>query len=172
MGKKYFIAKYPDDHIEIKVELLDKQAPETCEAFWNMLEKPIINKARHAIMVGPCINLRNSFSFEEVRRGLGERTLLLPENLTCFPGPGDVLWSQWDKTTGTMRGIPPSYTIAMFYGSGGRYLVNAGLVSRSCFARVRGWETDPPTPNFEKLVTIGRGLAEKGDKRVVFTRAT
>ncbi|MCJ7505850.1 DUF3830 family protein [Candidatus Bathyarchaeota archaeon] len=171
--KRYFCAQFPDDNIEVKVELLDQEAPQTCEAFWRILEKPIENNARHAVYVGRCIALRDSFTPEEVQRGLGGKTLIPPENLTCFPAPGDVLWVQFDKTTGRNRGSkPPNYQINMFYGPDNRYLLPMGLLSLNCFARIRGWETDPPTKNFEDLAKIGRELAQKGDKRVVFSRIT
>lgn len=169
--KRYFSMRFEDDDIIIQVELLDREAPITCDAFWKMLESPIENTARHAVMVGRSIALRDSFSVEEVRRGLGEKTLLPPENLTAFPAPGDVLFVQFDETTGRNRGSrPPHYQINLFYGPDNRYLLPMGLLSLNCFARIRGWETDPPTENFENLKKIGKELASKGDKKVVFSR--
>src|SRR5690349_25089533 len=63
-----------------RLELLSDLAPLTCEAFLSAL--PFEVTAVHAMYTGPELSMR-------IPRSDGPP----PENQTCFPIPGDLLWT-------------------------------------------------------------------------------
>ena len=68
-------------------ELLEEEAPKTCEAMWKCLESPMETEGIHAMWVGREL----MFIMPEENRRV-EPTSIPIENSTAYPLPGDVCW--------------------------------------------------------------------------------
>jgi hypothetical protein len=91
-------------------ELYEKEAPNTCEALWGALEKPIENQALHTIWMGRTIEL----GVPEDHQVFDPQNIPL-ENGTIYPLPGDLVWKHFSARA--IRGLEsPRWDIMVVYG--------------------------------------------------------
>ena len=91
-------------------ELLDDQAPKTCEALWKALESPLEAKMLHSIWMGRCIEV----GVPEANQNFDPRAIPM-ENATLTPLPGELLWKHFEA--GAIRGLEsPPWDIIIAYG--------------------------------------------------------
>ena len=71
-------------------ELMEDDAPKTCSAMWQILDKPFECKPKHSIWCGRKITL----NVPEINRMI-DPLKISPENRTVYPQTGDLLWNYW-----------------------------------------------------------------------------
>jgi hypothetical protein len=127
-NKLYF--RFVESRVQGTIRLYEDNAPETCKAIWQALEKPVRVPAMHAMFAGPEIMLGvppEAQNFDP--RGIPA------ENQTCFPVAGDCLWFYQAK--GLMKGLSDElWEIGMFYGDGGRIFGPLGWTPCNIFGRM------------------------------------
>jgi hypothetical protein len=64
--------------VKVAATLLEEEAPETCEALWNVL--PLEAEAKHCAYSGMCIYFKSH-----------KLPIVKPENSSCFVSRGDVV---------------------------------------------------------------------------------
>lgn len=123
MGKHIRLI-FTGENISIRAELLEQQAPKTCQALWDRL--PFEGDAVHAI-----------YSGSEIAFFIPPDIILEPENQTSRTIPGDVAYYHHPpgKTYGWLEGISE---IAWFYDRDGRPTMPDGPVLMNIFARIVG----------------------------------
>jgi hypothetical protein len=137
-------------------ELLQEGAPETCNAIWNALERPVEILPRHAMFAGPEINLPLPKECQ-----VFDPRSLPDENLEIFPQAGDVLWHHFPQNI-EFGPHPEVYNVSVIYGRGARMLLPAGWVPHSVFAIV--------TENLEGFAAMAREVRKSGTKTVRLAR--
>jgi len=104
-----------------KAELLDEDAPKTCDLVWNML--PIEGKTGHTIESG-----------KEVFMNLDRKVKLVPENQTIHEIPGDVVI--YFKQTIPPPAASPRPVISFIYERDAQVRSLHGPVPVNLFARI------------------------------------
>ncbi len=130
MSTKQLYLNFVEANVEGIIDLYWDHAPQTCEALWGALAKPIQVKASHAMFSGP-----------EIMMGLPEEarnfdpTALPPENQTIIPEVGELLWFYQPEN---FFKIDPSefWEIGMFYGKGGRTFGPTGWIPCTYFGKM------------------------------------
>lgn len=156
---KYFFVCFPKSDEKIKAVLLEGKAPQTCEAFWKLLtkERELDTSGRHAMYTGKEISVQLS---EEVSKG----TILQDppeENLTCFPLPGDFLYTYMPPYA--FGGNPSAiFDVGLFYGRDTRTFFPMGWLPGNHFAQVADEE------ELRKLEDMGRFVANNGPQPIKF----
>ena len=102
-------------------ELLDEEAPNTCELIWNML--PIQGKTGHTIESG-----------KEVFMELDSKPKLIAENQTIYEIPGDVVI--YFKPTIPPPSLPPRPVISFIYERDAQIRSLHGSIPVNLFARI------------------------------------
>ena len=111
----------------VVVDLLDDEAPITCENFWDGIAEPVVQDLHHGGETGPEMWCFVPPPAEE-----------LPyENSTVFPEHGDILYYHYRQ--------PPTRDGVMVYDIGiywdrGQSKLNQGWIAGNLFAKVRGAE--------------------------------
>lgn len=156
---RQFLIVFPEANIEIKVKLLYDKAPKTCEGFWNAIQQPIETSGNHAMYTGREISVQLPFEKDD------NNILHDPpkENLTCFPLPGDILFTFMPEYA--FGGVPsPIYDVGIFYGRDARTFFPMGWVPGNLFAHVVN------EAELEKLTVIGNNINQNGKQKVIFKR--
>ncbi|MHB8619232.1 MAG: DUF3830 family protein [Chloroflexota bacterium] len=110
------------EQIACVAELLPDLAPATCREFLAAL--PLRLTGVHAMFTGREISLQ-----------LPNAGPVPPENQTCFPLPGDLLWTSVPPYV--WNGIPrPIQDVGIFYGRDCRTLMPIGWVPGNRFAAI------------------------------------
>ena len=155
MSKKINIS-FPDSNVQAKAELLQNEAPETCRLLWQLLEHPIEGKAIHAMYSGREIWTPTP----------PPMTKIPPENLTCFPIPGDILYNHFDQATlgQNWENACANFSdeLAFFYGRGGRCFNELGWVPGNRFATI--------VENLEEFAAMGSQIQLEGAQKMIVTR--
>ncbi|TCJ02472.1 DUF3830 family protein [Cytobacillus praedii] len=144
-----------DLDVSIRAQVLSDKAPSTSEAFMKLLEYPIPSMARHAMYTGKEISIQLPVE------ACQETALHNPnkENLTCFPQPGDILYTFMPAYA--WGGVPtPIYDFGLFYGRDARTFFPAGWLPGNLFARV-------VEKDLEELEEIGKIIHVKGQQRLL-----
>jgi|SRR5699024_2610258 len=151
---------FPDAEVEVKAVLLNDKAPRTCEGFWKALAGLVETSGNHAMYTGREISVQlpgdvcKNGALHEVPK----------ENLTCFPLPGDLLFTFMPKHA--FGGLPfPIYDVGLFYGRDARTFFPMGWLPGNHFAMVSN-ENERL-----KLEKVGGIINEEGRQRVVFKRS-
>jgi hypothetical protein len=110
---KEFSLSFKGSSIETIAVLLEKDAPKTCEVFWNAL--PIEHEAVHASWSGECILV--------VPCGADATGIKPGENETIFVGPGEIAL------------FTPAQELLVFYGRG-QPRWRSGPTPSTVFARI------------------------------------
>lgn len=152
-----FKIEFPEHDMTLQVELFADKTPTTASNFLKLLEKgPLEVTGKHAMYTGKEISIQLS-------RELCENTSLHDppkENLTCFPQPGDILFTFMPEYA--WGGVPsPIYDIGLFYGRDARTFFPMGWLPGNLFARVR--EAD-----LQKLGVLGEKTHTEGAQRIIF----
>jgi hypothetical protein len=113
---------FVDSGLSAVLDLLPDLAPATCQAFLAAL--PFQTQAVHAMYTGPELSMR-------IPAAAGPPA----ENQTCFPIPGDLLWTvipAW-ASGGNPEAIQD---LGVFYGRNARTLMPRGWVPGNRFAAI------------------------------------
>lgn len=154
---KIFNITFLDSDVSLKAQVLSDKAPSTSEAFLKLIEKPIHTTGKHAMYTGKEISIQ--LPVDECKG----TSLHNPakENLTCFPQPGDILFTFMPEYA--WGGVPtPIYDFGLFYGRDARTFFPAGWLPGNLFARVI--EED-----LEELEEIGKVIHIKGQQKVIIS---
>ena len=112
-------------------ELLEEDAPKTCAALWQMLEKPIETICIHAMWSG-----REVMAYvPEENRGDIDPTSIGVENATVYPAAGDVVWAYFPG--GVIQGFKEDgWDLAFIYGPETRIYIPTGMVPMNVWAKI------------------------------------
>jgi hypothetical protein len=135
---------FPTLNVEVQATLLEEQAPLTCDAVWNALERPIEGSCRHGHDTGP-----------ELYVLMPPAPHLPDENSTLFPIPGDFLFYHY---SGQLPRGEKVYDIGMYYDRGGASLLRIGWTPGNLFATV--------TENLAGLQRVAKEIHETGPKPI------
>ena len=103
---KHILLEFPDEQISATAELLEEEAPKTCQAIWELL--PLEGEVVHGWYSGP-----------EIFLNLDPDIQLDVENATGRPLPGDVAY--YYQEGGRYVNRPRAAAeICIFYDRGGR----------------------------------------------------
>lgn len=155
----YFIIEFPDFQENIKFDLLRDKAPETCRAFWEVIEEPVEIMGKHAMYTG------KEISAQLPPEGRAKEVLYdpKPENLTCFPLPGDILFTFMPEYA--FGGAPvPIFDIGIFYGRDARTFFPMGWLPGHLMAQVQSKE------DLERLEVIGKKVHLEGQQHMIIRR--
>lgn len=155
----YFFIVFPDANVEIKIKLLFDKAPKTCEGFWEAIKSPIETSGKHAMYTGKEVSVQLT---PDSQKG----TLLddpAKENLTCFPLPGDILFTFMPEYS--FGGLPfPIFDVGIFYGRDARTFFPMGWLPGNLFAQVADEK------ELRKLAEVGQDFNVNGQQKVIFKR--
>lgn len=150
---------FPDHNVRIYAQLLSEKAPVTCNAFWDILDTQIETTARHAMYTGKELSVQ----LPDTRASETPLHHVVPENLTCFPAPGELLYTFMPAYA--WEGIPkPIYDLGIFYGNNCRTFFPMGWLAGNRFAQV---EPD----DLEKLVLMGNKAITEGIQKMIIRKA-
>ncbi|MBE4908529.1 DUF3830 family protein [Bacillus luteolus] len=149
-----FNINFIDIDVSIRARLLSEKAPATTEAFLKLLKNPIPSTGKHAMYTGKEISIQLPVKSCEGT----ELHDPAKENLTCFPQPGDILFTFMPAYA--WGGVPtPIYDFGLFYGRDARTFFPAGWLPGNLFARVLD-------EDMEELEEIGKLIHTKGQQRL------
>ncbi|MFA9557711.1 DUF3830 family protein [Evansella sp. AB-rgal1] len=156
---KYFLIEFPEEGKEFKVELLTEKAPKTCEAFWEAISEPVEVFGKHAMYTGKEVSVQ--LPPNDKNKGLLYNAA--PENLTCFPLPGELLFTFMPEHA--FGGIPvPIYDVGIFYGRDARTFFPMGWLPGNLFAQLTSEEDK------KELAEIGKNINVNGQQKIIFRR--
>jgi hypothetical protein len=117
--------------IKAIAELREQDAPRTCTALWQMLEKPIETNGVHAMWSG-----REVMAYiPQENRGNIDPTSIGVENATVYPAAGDVVWAYFPG--GVMQGFKEDgWDLAFIYGPETRIYIPQGMCPMNVCAKI------------------------------------
>lgn len=152
----HLIILFHERSIELKAELLIEKAPVTTKEIMGVLSETYETKGKHAMYTGKEISVQ----LEEALFANSILDVQIKENLTCFPQPGDILFTYMPKYA--WDGIPSQiFDIGIFYGNNARTFFPMGWLPGNLFAKVI--EED-----LEKLAVLGQEFLAKGQQTLSF----
>src|SRR5699024_4547615 len=155
-----FLIVFPDCNEEIKVNLLKDKAPKTCEKFLEAIDTNVETTGSHAIYTGREISVQLPFPREN---DFGMSSIP-KENLTCFPLPGDILFTYMPEYA--FGGNPNAiYDIGLFYGRDSRTFFPMGWLPGNLFAQVAD------NSELQKLEKMGEKIRNGGNEKIIFKRS-
>jgi hypothetical protein len=154
-----FTITFLDSDVTLRARILSEKAPATSHAFIHLLkEEPIHTTGRHAMYTGREVSIQLPVSRCELT-ALHEPP---KENLTCFPQPGDILFTFMPAYA--WGGIPSAiYDFGLFYGRDARTFFPAGWIPGNLFARI-------VDEDLEELEEIGKVIHMKGQQNIVINK--
>ncbi len=146
---KRILLSFPDENVSAVAELLETQAPETCQFIWERL--PVEGRTIHG-----------KFSGNEVFVKVEPATEVKLENLVTLPLPGEILY--YYQAGGVYVDIPNPYAeICVIYGRNVVLRGEGGVqVFCSLFARLTG--------DWTAFAEACRRVRFDGPKRLLVTR--
>jgi hypothetical protein len=111
----------------VTADLLEADAPITCEDFWDSIAQPVATTLHHGWECGPELWAYVPAPPEEPPY----------ENSTVFPEHGDVLYYHFRQPA--RRGAPMVYDIGIYWDRG-QSKIEQGWIAGNLFARVTGRE--------------------------------
>jgi hypothetical protein len=134
---------FPSENTTAVAELLEKEAPRTCETLWKAL--PFEGDLIHAMWSGP-----------ETYLPIDPAIRIEPEHQTLHPLPGEIGF--YSVSGGRIIGWPDDMAeIAFFYGRGARPSMPTGPVAMNVFARI--------VEGLSEFSTVCARLHKEGVKR-------
>jgi hypothetical protein len=133
---------FPNRKVEAVAELLETQAPRTCDAVWDAL--PFEGEALHAKWAG-----------HEIWTAMPAIPLPGPENQTIFPLPGDVLFFHFPGASYVGEDV---YDFALFYDRDSVCFGPQGFIPGNRFAAV--------VDNLEGLQEACRRIHREGSEAI------
>jgi hypothetical protein len=153
-----FSISIPQHQIKVIAGLLTDQAPVTSKAFWELIEQPITLSGKHAMYTGKEISTQLPLE----QASSTQLHQVVPENLTCFPAAGDLLYTFMPAYA--WNGIPyPIYDLGCFYGRDARTFFPMGWVPGNRFAVVR-------PADLEAFALMGQKTLLEGQQTLVIER--
>jgi len=148
------IIHFHDSDIKVRAELLTEKAPKTTKELMSVLSSAYETTGKHAMYTGKEISVQLAETlFQD--SDLGEQ---VKENLTCFPQPGDILFTYMPKYA--WAGIPSQiFDVGIFYGSNARTFFPMGWLPGNLFARV-------VNEDLEKLAKMGELTLTSGQQKL------
>ncbi len=121
----------PGSELNARFELLETEAPASCQFLCQTFSSPREIAAIHAMWTGPEISC--PVPLEAIPNDM--RTPLAPENMTIQPQPGELVLAclparYWGG------GPDPIFDLGIFYGPGARMLFPVGWLPGSVVGRV------------------------------------
>jgi hypothetical protein len=114
--------RFPSEQVTSIAELLEKEAPRTCQAIWEAL--PFEGELIHAMWSGP-----------ETYLPIDSSLRIAPEHQTTHPLPGEIGFYAIDG--GVLADWPNDMAeLAFFYGRGSRPSMPDGPIAINVFARI------------------------------------
>lgn len=121
---------FGEDGVSAVAELLDAEAPVTCETLWAALARPMRGWGMHARWVGAEVMIDMPAS----HRTFDGASIPL-ENGTCFPIPGDLIWFHFPAHA--WEGVhEPIYEFGIVYGRDTRMFIPIGWTPGNRFGRI------------------------------------
>jgi len=157
---------FPDSNTRSVAELLNSQAPRTCEAIWSALAVPLERLALHGTTSGETIGFYNFTRLEQA----GELPL---ENHKVRTLPGDLLYFyQPAGRLAGMAGVPASWVHPS--GEVHEMLLSYGEadLTRAVIAGWRGCNFGRIVENLEGFVGVCRAMRVNGAQKIVIRRLT
>lgn len=150
---------FPHHQIEIWADLLTEKAPITCKAIWEILETPLQVSCKHAMYTGKELSIQ----LPQERCDTTPLHEVAPENQTCFPAVGDLLFTYMPPYA--WNGIPaPIYDLGCFYGQDCRTFFPMGWVPGNRFAAIR-------QEDLETFALMGAKAIQEGQQTIILQRA-
>lgn len=130
MGKRIKI-QILETGVTAVAELLEEDAPRTCAALWQILEKPIETNLVHAMWSG-----REVMAYiPPENRGNVDPTQIGVENATVYPAAGDVVWAYFPG--GMIQGFKEdAWDLAFIYGPETRIYIPTGMCPMNVWAKI------------------------------------
>lgn len=154
---QYFKVSFPNLQEEVTGFFIEDKTPKTSEALKHVLNNKLETTARHAMYTGKEISLQIPETFENVAV-LRE---CVKENLTCFPTPGDILFTYMPSYA--FGGNPfEIYDIGIFYGRDARTFFPMGWMPGNLCARI-------VDEDLQKLAEIGMKIHAQGYQKAVIS---
>lgn len=142
LSRRKMLIQFPSENISVTVELLDDQAPNTCEGIW-----------RHLPLSGPTVH--GIYSGSEAVLFLDSSIKLPEENITSRVVPGDIGYTFIPG--GKYVDIPNDIAeIAIFYGRDAQPMMPDGPWPVNIFGRV--------IEGLDDLARVCRSLRWEGAK--------
>ena len=128
---KRFQVEVLETGVKAIAELKEEDAPRTCAALWQMLEKPIETNCIHAMWSG-----REVMAYvPPENRGDIDPTSIGVENATVYPAPGDVVWAFFPG--GVLQGFKEDgWDLAFIYGPETRIYIPFGMCPMNVWAKI------------------------------------
>jgi Protein of unknown function (DUF3830) len=129
-NRRHIRLTYTATRESVLAELLDDEAPNTCELVWNLL--PIETKVIHGM-----------YSGAEVFAMVDNPKPAPQENMVQLPLPGELLYF-YDPSTGAVGAKKPVAEVVLVYGRGVVLRAHEGVPTHcALFARIAGdWKYD------------------------------
>lgn len=128
---KRFQVQVMETNVKATAELLEEDAPRTCAAMWQVLEKPIQTNGVHAMWSGREVM---AYIPKENRGAVDPRSIGV-ENATVYPAPGEVVWAFFPA--GVQRNFTEDgWDLAFIYGPETRLYTSLGMVTMNVWARI------------------------------------
>ena len=130
MTKKFQI-EILETGVKAVAELVEEDAPKTCTALWQMLERPIETNCVHAMWSG-----REVMAYiPPENRGEIDPTSIGVENATVYPAAGDVVWAYFPG--GMLQGFKEDgWDLAFIYGPETRIYIPTGMCPMNVWAKI------------------------------------
>jgi hypothetical protein len=128
---KRFRIEILETGVKSVAELLEEDAPRTCAALWQMLEKPIESNGVHAMWSG-----REVMAYVPPENRVGiDPTSIGVENATVYPAAGDVVWAYFPA--GEIQGFKEDgWDLAFIYGPETRIYIPTGMCPMNVWAKI------------------------------------
>ncbi|WP_423410465.1 DUF3830 family protein [Heyndrickxia sp. MSNUG] len=154
-----FSITFVDSDVTLRAKLLTDRAPATSIAFDSIIKNGVIETSgKHAMYTGKEVSI-------QLPTDQCEQTPLhdpVKENLTCFPQPGDILFTFMPAYS--WGGLPSAiYDFGLFYGKECRTFFPAGWIPGNLFARI-------VDEDLEELEEMGRIIHLKGQQNILIKK--
>jgi hypothetical protein len=152
-----FLIEFPEHDITLRAKLHSKKTPTTASTFLQLLSNgPLEVVGKHAMYTGKEISIQlpkelcGNTAFHDIPK----------ENLTCFPQPGDLLFTFMPEYA--WAGVPsPIYDVGLFYGRDARTFFPMGWLPGNLFSYVI--EED-----LHNLSLMGEKTHQEGVQKIIF----
>ena len=128
---KRFQVEVVETGVKAKVELLEKEAPRTCSALWQVISRGYQANAVHARWSGPEVV---AYVPPEARGDVNPCAIGI-ENATTYPARGDVCWMYFPA--GMYRLMKEeAWDLAFIYDDECRFYIPCGMVTMNIWGKI------------------------------------
>ncbi len=130
MGKRFQV-EILETKVTAVVQMLEKEAPRTCEAMWEILKIGYTVHLTHARWAGPEVV---AFVPPEARGNVNPEKIGI-EHATMYPTRGDVAWMYFPPGKYRMM-MEGAWDLAFIYDSECRFYIPAGMVTMNIWGKI------------------------------------